>query len=326
MKKLETVQLKVYHVVLVGLGLIALIGVFAWLYLQSMAAPMIAIPDGSTGFGHLATLYGDENYTLGETRSVYAADNLIYISDTSNRRVVVLDEQGRYVRSIGDTTQDNWPGLSFPYGIVVVEEKIYVADAGTQKVTVFDLEGNFLSFFGEKDLVKPVNIVFKNQHFYFTDVGRQQIVILDKQGDEVYAFGVYGKDGNPGELNYPNGLAVGNDGRIYVADTNNSRIQVFTSEGEFLIAWQKEVGSSTSIFSAPMNISLDKNNNLYVADAVSNRIVVLNQLGEISRTIAGVQGENAGPFSLPTGVYVDVNQRLLVSDTGNRRLVIYNLE
>ena len=217
--------------------------------------------------------------------------------------------------------------MSFPYGLTIVGDRIYVTDAGAMRVTVFDLDGNFLSYFAANSLVKPVNIVFHDNHFYLTDVSRQQIVILDREGNEVLSFGRFGREGKPGELNYPNGLAVDENGQIYVADTNNSRIQIFNKDGEFLASWLGNDGDGSGVFTAPMNIALDRKNNLYVADPITYRIIVLNFEGKVSYIIKNVpEGKNIGSFSLPSGVYVDSNDQLFVSDTGNRRLVVYDLK
>lgn len=329
MNKLESIRVKVVYVVLVGFCLV-FIGVVVFSRAnQSPGNTVGPTPDAGVApkQKHVATVYGDQDVMLGESRSVFVADDRIYISDTSNHRVVVLDYNGKFLHKFGDVPQGSWPGMSFPYGLTVVDDRTYVVDAGAMRVAVFDLEGNFISNFGVESLVKPVNIVFHDELFYITDVSRQQIVLLDRDGNEVLSFGRFGRDGNPGELNYPNGLAVDENGQIYVADTNNSRIQIFNKDGEFLASWQGNNGGGAGVFSAPMNISLDRNNNLYVTDPITYRIFVLDQEGKVSDIISSVpEGKGTGSFSLPSGVYVDANHRLFVSDTGNRRLVIYQLQ
>lgn len=328
--KLESTQVKAVYVMFVALSLI-IIGVIGFsLYYLNSDNPVDPIQDPLMAWAapkHLATVYGDQDVMLGESRSVFVDDDRIYISDTSNHRVVVFDYNGKFLSKFGDVTQGDWPGMSFPYGLTKVDDRIYVADAGAMRVLVFDLEGNFLSYFATDILIKPVNIVFHDEHFYITDVSRQQIVILDREGKEVLSFGRFGREGKPGELNYPNGLAVDESGQIYVADTNNSRIQVFNNDGEFLASWQGKDDSGAGFLTAPMNVTLDRENNLYVADPITKRIIVLNQEGTVSYIIKNVpEGRNTGSFSLPSGVYVDSNDQLFISDTGNRRLVIYDLK
>ena len=328
MKALTGVQPKIAHILVVCLCLIFMSGItFAWYFANNRrVVPSEPKPAPESGITHVATVYGDEDVILGETRSVYATDGRIYVSDTSNHRIVVLDYSGNFLFTFGDETQGSWSGMRYPYSLTVVKDKIYVADAGLMKVAVFDLEGNFLSYFGERALVKPINVVFSDQYFYFTDVSRQQVVILDEDGNEIHSFGHYGKGEEPAQFNFPNGLVVDASGRIYVADTNNSRIQIFNHQGEFLTTW-KSSSSQSSLFVSPMNVALDQNNHLYVADPMANRILVLNQAGEIFRVIQDVDsGESVDRFMLPSGIWIDTNQRLYVSDTGNRRIVIYQLK
>jgi hypothetical protein len=48
----------------------------------------------------------------------------------------------------------------------------------------------------------------------------------------------WGKSGTgDGELSWPGGIAVGKDGRVYVADQTNRRVQVFDGAGKFLMKW-----------------------------------------------------------------------------------------
>lgn len=325
--KLESIRVRVVYVVLAGicLGIMGVVG-----FSRADQSPSNYVEpiqeDVEAAIKHVATVYGDQDVMLGESRSVFVADERIYISDTSNHRVVVLDYNGKFLHKFGDVPQGSWPGMSFPYGLTIVDDRIYVVDAGAMRVAVFNLEGHFISNFAIDTLVKPVNIVFRDELFYITDVSRQQIVVLDREGREVLSFGRFGREGNPGELNYPNGLAVDENGQIYVADTNNSRIQIFNRDGEFLASWQGNVGRGAGVLTAPMNITLDRNNHLYVTDPLTYRIIVLDQEGKIADMITNVpEGRNPGSFSLPSGIYIDANDRLFVSDTGNRRLVIYQL-
>ena len=325
-----TAEIKVKYLVIIGLFL-TVVGWMGFRLYYRNTSPLVQTQQGNitesySGPKHIATIYGEEGALVGETRSVFVDGKRTYISDTSNHRILVLDYNGNLLLTFGDVPQGDWSGLKFPYGLTVVEDRIFVADAGTMKLTSFDLEGNFVDFFAEDVLKKPINIVYKENQFFITDVVRQQIVIVDRSGNEVHSFGHYGKEGAPGELNYPNGLAVDDNGRIYVADTNNSRIQIFDKEGNYLISWRGDDGSSGGI-AAPMNLSLGKNNSLYITDPITNRVLVLNDKGEIADIIRYVPEENGtSSLSLPTGIYVDSDQRLFISDTGNRRVVIFSLK
>lgn len=327
--KLAGIQVKVTHVIIAALcAALGTVVWFGWMYLnktspvetvQAAVAPVTARPRW------VATVYGEGGVFLNQPRSVYVHNGQIYVSDTSNHRVVVFDYNGRYVRKFGDTG-DEKTRLAFPYGVAVAGNEVFVADAGLMKVAVFDLAGNFLRYFGGDVLKKPVNIVYHGDRLYFTDVVRQQVVVVDTSGRELFSIGKLGQK-EPGEFYYPNGLAMAPDGRIFVADTNNSRLQIFDPQGNFLALWQGDVEKAEGYFAAPTGIALDKAGNVYVADPLTRRVTVMDRDGKMLGAV-----EQAGPpeqgetLSLPSGVYVDSRQRLFVADYGGSRLVIYDLK
>jgi sugar lactone lactonase YvrE len=72
----------------------------------------------------------------------------------------------------------------------------------------------------------------------------------------------WGKKGTgPGEFSYPHGLAMDSAGRLFVADRENNRIQIFNQDGKFLAEWKQ--------FGRPSGIYIDKHDMLYVADSQS---------------------------------------------------------
>jgi len=70
----------------------------------------------------------------------------------------------------------------------------------------------------------------------------------------------------------PNGrVAVASDGSIYVSDTNNHRIQKFTSEGVFVNKWGTD-GTGYRQFLYPAGVAVASDGSVYVADSVNHRI------------------------------------------------------
>ncbi len=76
---------------------------------------------------------------------------------------------------------------------------------------------------------------------------------------------------------YPSGVAVDSYGNVYVADTNNNRIQKFSSTGKFITMWGT-LGTGNGQFSGPSGIAVDGSGNIYVADTNNNRIQKLQAM------------------------------------------------
>ena len=67
------------------------------------------------------------------------------------------------------------------------------------------------------------------------DTANNRIKKFSNNGTFISEWGIYGT-GN-GSLNYPEGIALDQEGNVYVADTANNRIQVFSSNGTFISKW-----------------------------------------------------------------------------------------
>ena len=86
-----------------------------------------------------------------------------------------------------------------------------------------------------------------------------RIVKYSKDGKFIKSWGKFGT--GPGEFNVPHGLALDSQGRLFVADRGNSRIQIFDQDGKFLEEW-KQFGKACSVH-------IDKNDTMYVIDSDS---------------------------------------------------------
>ena len=112
-----------------------------------------------------------------------------------------------------------------------------------------------------------------------------RIVKYNADGEYVMEWGELGT--GPGQFNLVHGVDVDREGRVYVADRGNSRIQVFTPEGEFIEAWP-------DVF-FPVDVSVDENDGVWVTSATLNRIMKFNTSGELLYGW-GTYGFTAGGF------------------------------
>ena len=129
---------------------------------------------------------------------------------------------------------------------------------------------------------------------------------------------VYGSLGSgAGQFSGPQGLAVGGDGRVYVADQGNNRLVVLSFDGrDFAYLDGFEAG-----LSAPTGLAVDAAGHIVVADTGNNRIVVLDPSGNLLAEFTEPNDGYTGPLSAPCGVAVDPNGDIVVADTGNQRVV-----
>ncbi|MFQ5615719.1 MAG: glycosyltransferase family 39 protein [Anaerolineales bacterium] len=143
-----------------------------------------------------------------------------------------------------------------------------------------------------------------------------------------FSFGVSG--GEPGQFNHPRGLAVAPDGSIYVADSENHRIQHLAPDGGVLHVW----GSFADIlqgeappgaFNKPWDVAVGPDGSVYVVDTWNHRIQKFTAGGEFIR-MWGYSGRAEAPeaFWGPRGIIADENGFVYVTDTGNKRIVIFD--
>lgn len=148
------------------------------------------------------------------------------------------------------------------------------------------------------------------------------------QSAAMAAFGAYGSE--DGQLNYPKSTAVDTQGRLWVCDTYNHRVEVFDATGKMTLQFGSQ-GNAPGQFQEPWGITLDQKDNVYVADTWNHRIQKFDAQGKFVKQW-GSFGDTSGALGDPTTFYgpraiaVDREGNLLVSDTGNKRIVKFSSE
>jgi uncharacterized protein (TIGR03663 family) len=160
----------------------------------------------------------------------------------------------------------------------------------------------------------------------------EEIVADPYEGTEVLLnadiiFGAAGSEA--GQFQRPRGVVAAPDGTIYVADTDNHRIQHLDRDGTPLHEWGSfaDLASGPApggTFYEPWGIAVGSDGSVYVADTWNHRIQKFTAEGEFL-TMWGYfgQAEQFDGFWGPRDVVVDAEGRVIVSDTGNKRIVIF---
>jgi DNA-binding beta-propeller fold protein YncE len=166
--------------------------------------------------------------TIGGDGLVYVAESLD-LPDIQRHRVYVLQPDGVIVRQFGEKG-DSSSNLMFPSAIAVDDlDRIWIGDMAGVKV--FDRDGAFqfrLRTEGEGSVALPGGIAHRDGHVYITDTINHRVVVYDASGDTATFSEAFGQLGaGRAQFRYPTGIAV-SASRIYIADRENGRIDIWT--------------------------------------------------------------------------------------------------
>ena len=275
-------------------------------------------------------LTGETTTTEGLVKpyAVAVHQGKVYVSDTVDRFVKVFDFPNKKYYKIGD---DDREPLAKPLGIDVDSAgNVYVADATRKYVMVYDASGKFLRKIGGPksfERLSSVTVDPEGSRVYVVDIGgvtsdQHQVQVFEaKTGNHLFNIGKRGVE--LGEFNLPRDLAVGKDGRLYVVDGGNFRVQIFDRDGKPIKAFGK-VGKQPGQFSRPKEIATDRQGNVYVADAAFGNFQIFNPDGELLMFI-GERSEREAParYMLPAGIAVDEDGRVYFVDQWFRRVDIF---
>ena len=178
--------------------------------------------------------------SFGHTNDVAVdSQGTVYVTQRDGPPVLVFDASGAYQGALGEGL------LADPSGIcTTADDHILVADRDTHQVLKLDAQGTVLLRLGEPGVAK-LHAPF-NHPSGVAVAPNGDILVADGFGNScVHRFsadgGLLRSWGSPGaargQFSIPNGLWVDDHDRVYVADRDNNRLQVFDGEGRFLAQW-----------------------------------------------------------------------------------------
>jgi len=209
----------------------------------------------------------------------------------------------------------------------------YIGDIGC-RIGKMTIDEDHLGDFARAGFTWPAGLaVARDGNVYCSDEHECRISVFDpdatfpfpegKPGEE--ALSTWGIKGSaPGRLDGPSGLAFDSNDNLYVVDSRNDRVQLFTKDGQLLDGWGRS-GSGQGELSRPWGITIDAHGDVYVADWGNSRIQKFSAEGRYLMSFGGAQS-GAASLDHPAGVAVDTDGDVYVTDWGNNRVQIYEPE
>lgn len=164
----------------------------------------------------------------------------IYVVEERNHRVSIFDTRGRWLTSFGayKDLQGGWEGrwpdkFNNPLGIAVSDDAVVVTDYGNHRLVAFDhaLRPLWVSYNTDDDPFTwyspySVEYVAARDVFAVTNRLNHEVGLVSPAGEKLRVIGA-------GILNRPHELAADHHGNLYVADTNNHRIAIFSAGSDY---------------------------------------------------------------------------------------------
>ncbi|CAF0947181.1 unnamed protein product [Rotaria sordida] len=310
---------------------------------------------------------------IGTSYGIFTdSQNNIYISEYSNHRVtkwfngnITIGTLIAGGNGIG-TTPDK---LNNPWGIYVDSSySLYIADRNNHRVQRWDSgAANGITVGGDTSgtsgsfsylLNNPTGVMVDQYGFiYILDTGNSRV----QKWSPGSTFGItvvsstYGTPIATATLNNPLGMGINSYGNIFIADTNNHRVQSFyllcpattttispsiqtsiplcstaewNSTSTVIVGPTGTSGNTPTFLSSPYHLTFDRYQQMYVADYANHRIQQYSYASNVGRTVAGITstgGSTLGQLSNPSAVYIDSNDNMYILDTSNYRVLRWEL-
>ncbi len=268
----------------------------------------------------------------------------VYVFCRGRIPLMVFDREGKFLNAWGEGT------FTIPHGIFIdSHDHLWLADCGDHTLRKYTPEGRLLMTLGRaghstetgfqlnespvQHSAGPFNrltnaAVLPNGELYVADgYGNARIHKFAADGTWQFSWGEPGS--GPGQFNLPHGIAVDSAGLVYVADRENSRVQIFSPQGEYLREW--------TWVGRPCDIFIDREDRLHIAELGFRiyhptpphyrfmetppaghdplaRVTVCNPDGEIERRIGGEQPLLPGNFIAPHAIWADSRGDLYVGE------------
>ena len=269
----------------------------------------------------------------------------VYVFNRGYHPMIVYERDGTFVTSWGEGVFSN------PHAVYIDRDDfVYCADNGDHTVRKLTTTGELLMTLGVPgqasetgyDGSNPRSIrhgappfnrptklaVAPTGELYVSDgYGNARVHRFSATGELIQSWGEPGVE--PGQLNLPHSVWVHTDGRVFVCDRENDRIQIFSPSGELLTMWTNVI--------RPHDLFIDRDNWVYVAEGawgaggttMAGRLLSENRTaglsvrdldGNLMARWGGKNHEEPGSFAAPHGIWVDAQGDLYVGEVAHTAL------
>lgn len=224
----------------------------------------------------------------------------LYVIDRTLGIVIIDLKEGTF-----DTIRDIKGGpLREPSGIAISEDGYkFIADKARGQVLVFNERNEFSHAYGAEGQFQPIDVAVFGNRVYVVDLADNEVEVLDREtGDVLAKIGETGR-GN-GQFRWPTHITLDAQGRVYVTDFMNFRIQRFDADGNFEMVIG-ELGDLPGSTPRPKGIAVSKDGHLYVVDAAFELVQVFDTRNAEVLLGFGKYGNAPGGTYLPAGIDID---------------------
>ncbi len=285
---------------------------------------------------YATSLYGA---TIGDLRSPTGVASTpdgskVYVAQSGgDRTVLILDAQGQEIGALTPPAPASTGagGGHIPVYVAVnpTTGDVYASDRLSGDVYIYSPEGVYRRTLDPGTEVRdagwiPLGLGFgKDGSLYVTNLASPVTVeVFGPDGKHVRTI-TPTKDA----FNFPNGVAVDANNNVYVTDSNNGRMRVFSPDGRELGGIPR--GAREGDLGLPRGVAIDDAGRVFVVDTMAHGVNVYKVLGPDDRKPAylgrfGVQGSVDGAFQFPNGISVDARGRVYVTDMANNRIQVWS--
>lgn len=202
------------------------------------------------------------------------------------------------------------PGdFDHPHGLTMDRDQglLYVGDQENGRVQVLTIDGDFVRQWSDPQFahIHDVGIDPLTGDIFVGDLVSNVVQRFTDTGEFVLEFGVSGS--GPGQFSGVWGMSTDSKGLVYVADSGNGRVQVFTPEGTYLNEWTG--------FTKPTGVFVDALDQVHICDSLADEIVVFSGDGQQLETwdleaIVGTPSEPEDIVISPDGVHIYIGDVL----------------